>query len=272
MTNDLKWMISSDQQIPYHDPRAIDLWFKVMKWFKPDVIDYLGDTDDQACYSRFTEGRPLEFLQAHKDGDGNTILPLAKAEAKGAREFYKQTRRMNKNAELFTALGNHDVRVFDYFEKKMPEYLEDITPNALWGLDDLGYGYIHYGDLPAHRYGDIYVHHGVAISQNSGESVRKDVENFGVSIIRGHSHRAGSFFKTFEIEDRRLRGWEIGHMADEKCEGMGYTNMHNWQKGFMVGYIEAGCKYTSDGYWPHMQFIEITRDYKCVVNGKAFAA
>ena len=74
MTNDLRWAISSDQQIPYHDPRALDLWFKVLEWFQPDVVDYLGDTDDQACYSRFTEGRSAEFLQAHKDGTGDTMV------------------------------------------------------------------------------------------------------------------------------------------------------------------------------------------------------
>ncbi len=44
MSNDLKWMLSSDQQFPYQDDKAIELWFKVMKWFKPDVVDYLGDT------------------------------------------------------------------------------------------------------------------------------------------------------------------------------------------------------------------------------------
>ncbi len=55
MSNDLKWMLSSDQQFPYQDDNMIALWFKVMKWFKPDVVDYLGDTDDQACYSKYTE-------------------------------------------------------------------------------------------------------------------------------------------------------------------------------------------------------------------------
>ncbi len=39
MTNDLKWMLSSDQQFPYQDDKMIALWFKVMKWFKPDVVD-----------------------------------------------------------------------------------------------------------------------------------------------------------------------------------------------------------------------------------------
>jgi hypothetical protein len=173
---------------------------------------------------------------------------------------------------MFSALGNHDIRVFEYFDKKLPEYADAITPNALWGLDDIGCEYIYYGDLPKHRFGDIHVHHGVAISQNSGESVRKDVDNFGVSIIRGHSHRAGSYFKTFEMRNETLRGWEIGHMADEKSDGMGYTNSHNWQKGFMIGHIESGVHYTADGYYPHMQFIQISPDYTCTVDGKIFRA
>lgn len=269
MTNDLKWALSSDQQIPYHDPRAIALWFKVLKSWKPDVVDYLGDTDDQACYSRFTEGRPQEFLVAHKADQADTILPLMQADAQGAKEFYTQTRKMLPKAQLFSALGNHDIRVFDYTEKKLPDIIDQVTPEALWALDTLGYDYIYYNDVPKHRFGDIHVHHGVAISQNAGESVRKDVENFGVSIIRGHSHRAGSFFRTYELRNggagETVRGWEIGHMADEKSDGMAYTNSHNWQKGFAVAHIENGVT-------PHIQFVEISADYTCYVDGKKFSA
>lgn len=268
MSNDLKWMLSSDQQIPYHDPKAIELWFKVMKAFKPDVVDILGDTDDQACYSRYTEGRSAEFLMQHKNGEGELILPLMKQEAEGAKEFYAQVRKTAKRgAELFTALGNHDIRVFDYVDKKLNEYAKDVTPEALWGLDSVGFDYIYYSDLPKHRYGDIHVHHGVAISQNAAESVKKDIESFGVSIVRGHSHRVGQYNKTYELRNETLRGWEIGHMCDQTSDGMNYTNVHNWQKGFMVGFIESGVDWTRDGWYPHLQFIEITRDYTCVVNG-----
>ena len=62
MSTDLKWMLSSDHQIPYQDDRAIDLWFQVMDWYKPHVIDYLGDTSDQYCFSNFESGRTKEFL------------------------------------------------------------------------------------------------------------------------------------------------------------------------------------------------------------------
>jgi hypothetical protein len=270
MSNDLKWMLSSDQQFPYHDPRAVDLWFKVMKWFKPDIVDYLGDTDDQACYSRWTEGRPTEFSAMVKNDFSHEIQPLVKSEAKPAREFYEQTRKMRPNAELFSALGNHDVRALDYFDKKLPDHAAYVTPEAMWGLDSLGYKYIHYNDRPAHRYGDIYVHHGMAISQNAAESVKKDCENFGVSMVRGHSHRIGQWQRTFDLTGQELRGWELGHMADVNCEGMGYTNVHNWQLGFAIGHITSGSTLTKDGYYPHIQVITINSDYECFVDGKKF--
>ncbi len=72
--NDLKWMLSSDQQFPYQDDKMIELWFKVMKWFKPDVVDYLGDTDDQACYSKYNEGLSSEFLALHKTDSKDLIV------------------------------------------------------------------------------------------------------------------------------------------------------------------------------------------------------
>jgi hypothetical protein len=265
MTNDLKWMISSDQHIPYHDARFLDLWFQVMKWYRPDVIDYLGDTSDQDCFSKYSIGTSQEFLNQVAKPVTEEITPFIMEQERPVQEFYEQTRQMRKNAEIFIALGNHCVRVFDYVDRKMPEAAKAITPESLWRLDSLGIDYIHYGDMPKHRYGDIHVHHGVSVSQHAGESVRKDIESFGVSMIRGHSHRAGSYFKTYELRDEVVRGWEIGHMADVKSTGMSYTNVRNWQPGFMVGTIE-------NGVWPHMQFIQISENYTCYVHGKKFSA
>ena len=257
-------MLSSDQHIPYHDPRYIDLWFQVMKWFRPDAIDYLGDTSDQDCFSKYSVGTSNEFLSQIAKPVTEEITPFIMEQERPVAEFYAQTRKMRKNADIFIALGNHCVRVFDYVDRKMPESAKAITPESLWKLDSLGINYIHYADLPKKRYGDIHVHHGNAISQHAGESVRKDVENFGVSIIRGHSHRAGTFYKTYELKNETLRGYEIGHSTDIKSSGMSYTNQHNWQAGFAVAHVV-------DDY-PHIQFIEMTPDYTCVVDGRTFKA
>lgn len=262
MTNDKKWLIASDMQIPYQDDRAIELLFKVIKSWKPQVIDLLGDVDDQSCYSRYSDGKPDEFFQQYKSSENKEeVLKNIFNESSQTKKFYKDIRKAAPKAELFTALGNHDIRVFDYLEKKDPEILDRVTPNALWGLDDLGYDYIYYDDLPKHRYGDLYVHHGIAVSQNAGESARKDVDSFGVSIMRGHSHRMGTYYKTYELRNEVVRGYEIGHLCDPKSFGMKYTTIHNWQQGFAIAHIVDDK--------PHVQLIEI-KDYTCVVDGKVF--
>lgn len=273
MSNDLKWMLSSDQQIPYQDDRAISLWFQVMDWFKPHVVDYLGDTSDQFCFSNFEVGRTKEFLNTipkQEDQSEGIVLPadnlmhFVQVEEKGTAEFYALTREKRKNAEIFSALGNHDIRVFAYADKHMKEVLEQLTPESLWGLESLGIDYIYYEDLPRLRYGGLYAHHGIAANAEAGASVKNDIDKLGVSLIRGHSHRMGTYYKTYELRNETLRGYEIGHMCKVDSDGFKYSQIHNWQQGFAVGLIS--------GDNVHIQMVEISPDYECWVAGKRFKA
>ncbi len=271
MSNDLKWLISCDQQIPYHDKRMIELLFKVQKWFKPDVIDFLGDTSDQACWSRWQEGTSSEFINAVKKGTVEPMAPFVFEQERPVKEFYAQARSLSPNAEMFVALGNHDIRVWPYFDKKMPEIVDELTPEKLWGFDTYGIDYIHYSDRPKHRYGDIFAHHGVSISKHAGESVRNDVGDFGVSIIRGHSHRAAVYNRTMPLRNETVRGYEFGHMMDINCEGANYQNIHNWQKAFGIAHITPDAS-QADGWYPHIQLIYVNDSYECFVDGRKFSA
>lgn len=262
---DLKWMLSSDFQIPFQDDRAVNLWWQVMKWFKPDVVDYLGDISDQFCFSRFNEGTTKDFMkQLPEESMPAEMLKFVQHEEKDTAEFYAKTRKMMPNAEIFSALGNHDIRVFNYADKHMQEILHDLTPESLWGLDNLGIDYIYYDDLPRLRYGDFYVHHGISAPVGSGDGVKTDIKNFGVSLIRGHSHRIGTYFKTYELKNETLRGYEIGHMCKVDSDGFKYSQVHDWQQGFAVGFVHNGEA--------HIQLVEILPDYSCWVAGKHFQA
>ena len=269
--SDLRWAISSDQQFPYHDKRAVELWFKVLKSWKPDVVDYLGDQSDQACYSKYSDGTTEEFFNSIAKKPDESPVPYVQETERITKEFYEQTRVIRPDAEIFVALGNHDIRVFNYMDRKAPEWVNEITPNALWGLDDLGIDYIYYSDLPRKRYGDIYVHHGISALKDSGASVKSDIDNLGVSLLRGHSHRLASFYKYYELRNETVRGWEIGHMSDIKCAGMMYTNVHNWSLGFAVGHIYTDSAGKED---VHIQLVEIREDsngYTCYVDGKRYS-
>jgi hypothetical protein len=233
-----------------------------MKWWKPNAIDFVGDIDDQLEYSRFSDGTTDEFYSQLKKQEDPSPLPFIKKNAQGAKSFYEKVRKQHPDADMHLSMGNHDIRVFKYIDKKAPGYNDLVTPNTLWGVDDFGITYRYYEEKPFKRFADIFVHHGVTTSSTTSTTIRQDIENYGISLVRGHSHRAAVVFKHYPLAERRLIGLEAGHMSDTNGYGMQYAINPDWQLGFGVGYIVSGE--------PIVTFIPITPDYQCVVDGKVF--
>lgn len=254
MTNDLKWMMVSDVHFPRHDPRKVELWFKVLKWFKPDAVDLLGDIDDADSTSRWADGKPLEASISINDGGVD-----------GTKQFLSEINRLAPKADKHFHDGNHGwTRHGDYLAKKAPQFLEILTPETLYEYKKHGFQWHYWSEPPVKRFGDIYGHHGESISKHAGESVRNDVLNWGVSLVRGHSHRMGAYFQTYSLTGQKLRGFEIGHLCD--ASQMTYTTTHNWQAGFAIAHVE-------NGEYPHVQLIQINEDeMSCFVDGKKFTA
>lgn len=263
MTN-FKWALVGDLQIPYEDRRAVALWLKVMKWWKPDAIDFVGDIDDQLEYSRFSDGTTDEFYAKLKKEDDPSPIPFIRKNAQGAREFYERVRGQHPNADIHLSMGNHDIRVFGYIDKKAPEYKPLITPNLLWGVDDLGMTYKYYHEKPFMRFNGIHVHHGTTLSSTTQTTIRSDIENYDVSLVRGHSHRAAVVNVDYPLSGRSLIGMETGHMCDPYAYGLQYTINPDWQLGFGLAHID-------DTGHTQLNFVKISPDYTCFVDGKHFA-
>ena len=276
--------------MPYQDDRAVSLWFDVMKWWKPVAIDIVGDIDDQLCYSRFSDGTTDEFFNILKQNGKDNLkateqylklcekaeqgeevpsplvlptdpIPFIKEQAKVAGDWYTDVRVANKNADIHSSLGNHDIRINDYIDKKAPEYNDFITPNNLWGLDNLGITWRGYDDAPMHRFEGIHVHHG-ATTTDTGLAVKGDIEKYNISLVRGHDHRGGVIYKTYPLSDKKLVGMGTGHMCNPAGYGLGYTFNPAWELGFGIGHVFGGNV--------QLQFIPISHDYTCIVDGKLF--
>lgn len=249
MSNDLKWQLCSDVHFPYHDKRNVELWLKVMKWWKPDAVDLLGDIDDADSTSRWAEG--WESTKSILEG-GVT----------DTKNFLAEIRGLVPNADCHFFDGNHGwYRHEKYLLKNAPAVAGIIDPKQLYGADVTGFEWHQYEEPPTRRFGDVYCHHGDSISKHSAESVRNDVLNWGVSLMRGHSHRLGNFNISYPITGQRLRGFEIGNLCDSTK--MDYDRSPNWQAGFAIAHVENGEK-------PHIQLIEI-HDHTCWVDGKKFS-
>lgn len=271
--SDFKWAFVGDLQIPYQDNRAVSLFMKVMKSWRPHAIDFVGDIDDQLEYSSFSDGTTDEFfnqIKKAKQGDEEpeseflertNPMPFVKENAQAAAKFYKDVRKQHPNADLHSSLGNHDIRIWKYIDRKAPDYIDQITPENLWGLDNLGITWQLYDQPPMERFAGIHVHHGATTSQ-AGLAVKGDIETYHISLVRGHDHRGGVVHKSFPMVQQSLVGMGTGHMCDPNAYGLKYTINPSWELGFGIGHVVDGMA--------HLQFIPITPDYTCVVDGKVF--
>jgi hypothetical protein len=89
--------------------------------------------------------------------------------------------------------GNHCWR-FDKYINGHPELNGVIDFNAKIGLIDFGYEWYEYGDIYEHN-GFLYTH-GHRVNKHSGYTAKNMLEDLGVSGECGHTHRAGSHYKT----------------------------------------------------------------------------
>lgn len=250
MSNDLKWLIGSDFHIPYENPRYMDIWWQVMDWFEPDVIDILGDLDDNSACSKYSDGQPDEVMSAVA-----VYAPLVK-------NFFATCREKRPRAEIHFATGNHEQRYDDYIGRKGKALKGLITPEILWATDTHGIDLSYYNNPPVHRFGDIFVHHGPYAMANSGATAMKMIDEFGVSCVVGHTHRASFVGRSYPLRNEKLRSYEIGHMTDINSSGMSYDRKHDWQAGFAIAHI------VND--YPHISLVQINENYECMVDGKLF--
>lgn len=250
---DIKWLMCSDVHFPRHDERLVSLWMQVLKSVKPQAVDLLGDIDDAEETGRWAQGTSIEGFSLGQQGIQQT------------RQFLKDIHETVPKADKHFHDGNHGWnRHKKWLDKNAPQTLNDqvYTPEVLYEAKDSGFEWHEYEDAPVHRYGDIYAHHGDSISKHSGESVRNDCLNWGVSVVRGHSHRLGRWEQTWPIDGRSLRGFEAGNLCSP--EKMKYDRSPNWQSGFLFGLVsEEGEVLITP--------VEI-RNYTCAIGTKIFRA
>jgi hypothetical protein len=250
--SDVRWLTVGDIHFPRHDPRAVELWLKVLKYVKPQAVDILGDFDDAHETSRWVEGTRVEGFSM--DAEGINL----------SRQFLKDIHSTVPRADKHLHDGNHGwFRHEKWLEKNMPQALTEglYDPDKLYEYKKSRFEWHFYDKPPVHRYGDIYAHHGDSISKHGGESVRNDCLNFGVSLIRGHSHRLARWEQTYPVDGRSIRGFEGGHLCDPAK--MEYDRSPNWQMGFLLGMV-------------HDEEVLLTpveiRNYTCVIGSKVLAA
>jgi hypothetical protein len=223
-------VIANDFQVPFHDERALGLFKRFLKRDKPRWLVLNGDFQD------FWEISSFDLVPRA----GKAFLE----EIAIGRRILRSFRQLLPKARITWLEGNHEFRLRKYLLANAPELqgLPGLTVPDLFRLKDLKIDYV-----PCHpgaskftdnfiRVGNLYVGHWDRVARQGGYAAKGLVEDKGVSVLQGHTHRFGAHART-TVDGRVLLGIENFSMCRRN---VGYVAQPNWQVGFSVVYLERG--------------------------------
>lgn len=222
------WVVMNDIQIPFHDRRVLNrLVLPFVEDLKPDGIILNGDVVD--CYSI------SDF-----DKDPLTTATLGR-EVTLAQGLMARLRAANPRAELIWLGGNHEDRLRRHVWKH-PELLERLDRASkkrvvatldfpeVFSVVSYGFRWKPYGDTQ--MLGKLMVTHGSMVNKHSGQTARSHFERYGNSVLVGHTHRGGAFYK------RNVRGVHVAYENFCLCRlDPEYVTHPDWQQGFSVVHV-----------------------------------
>lgn len=211
------WAIINDVQIPWQDKIALATVVDFVRDLRPHGVVLNGDIVDCYAISDFNKN-PQRIKQW-----GLT---------REIRESAALMERIGANAkERHWVGGNHEDRwrrvvwQFPHLEGMLKEF-----PKA-FRMAEHGFEWRPYGAVL--HLGKLVVTHGSVVRQHSAYTAKAHYDKFGGSVLHGHTHRLGIYYRT------NARGvhaaWENGCLCSLKPE---YVQFPDWQQGFAVVHVD----------------------------------
>ncbi len=209
----------SDLQVPFHDPKAIDLAFDYLHKSSVDHIIINGDLVDFYGISSFEKDPRQRKFKDEYDAIMAELLYIKQA---------------FPNIPIYYNLdANHEFRYERYMRTKAPELLglELFEIEDLLMLDQFGIKYIKNHDHM--MFGKLPIIHGDTVfSRGSGVSPARMLwMRTKVNMIASHVHR------TSEYTDKNFHGemstcWTVGHLMHPNVEYCKHVDQYN--QGFAI--------------------------------------
>lgn len=253
MSNYEKIVVAGDFHYPFQDDKAVDVFLKFVKQEQPNCIIINGDLADFWEISKY-DRVPRTGVRFDE-------------ELKMVHEFFARLRKACPAAKIDLIEGNHEFRFKSYLIRKAPELyglgrltLEDLFECHQYHVryHPLKEGQSRFGDN-AIKVGKLYVGHWNKVSKHAGYTVKNLIDDKGVSLTQGHTHRVGQHTRRL-FDGSIVGGWEIGCLCDLNPS---YMSMPNWQHGFAVVYLKR-----ETGRFHVYPILMI--DYEFIWNGKSF--
>lgn len=234
---------------PIHDESALRVGRMICRDVMPDEIINLGDTVDLAALSRFK----LDSDHFHR-----TLGPSFQR----VHDYYAELLADNPWAKVTEVDSNHNTRLKDFMLKNAPgmyglkqagsdeaEYPVFTYP-FLANFSHLevewvsGYGAAEYVYGLEYDTPPIVFKHGKTAVSNGSTAAKESKENPEVNVVRGHSHRIESTYRTTR-SGNYLGSFVVGAACRTTGEVPSYHSavddrgqvvpfQENWQQGVMV--------------------------------------
>jgi len=249
-------VVISDIHRPFHDQRAINVAFDLIRDIKPKTVIVGGDVCDFFSISKYENSARRKLML----GD----------EVESAAQFFRELRQVaGKGARIIVVQGNHEMRLDLYLELNAPSVVDVTTEGKrvmslenLFGLDKLGIEYVRGKRATKTAYTDwhgVLVGHFDALGAKAGDAAKKLTLKYRQSTVQGHTHRLG-MVPYRHPDGSYVYGIESGCLCTLDPE---YTECADWQHGLIV------LTHDEDTSITHFQPVVID-NYNAFYNGKTY--
>lgn len=224
-------VVIPDLQIPLHDPKLVTAFINFIEDYQPDELYCVGDEFDAFEISRWDKGTEKEFGGTYQKNIDKTYEIMSQFRA--ALGYGKPFHVMRSNhgetrvrSYLRSAPALATLRALDYETLMGYRDLKITYHNRIWEFAP-GWGLAH-GDEGS-------------MSQQAGGTAIALARKTGLSMVTGHTHRAGlqhSHSGFNGHHSKLLYGMEVGHMMDMAKAKYLPANAGNWQQAFGILYID----------------------------------
>ena len=238
----LKVGVVSDIHYPYQDIKSEEITLAFMKDYKPDALVWNGDIFDFYAVSSYEKSIKKKMNIQEEIDYGYSRMQLWVNELPGTKHYFR--------------IGNHEDRLRRMIMRYSPplEALRscDIENNV--DFESLGVKFV-----PDHQdffIGDMLYTHGHFVRKHGGNSARAHFEQYGCSVLIGHTHRLAVLYKRNKFGTHAIV--ENGTLCDFDVE---YAKYPDWQQGFTT------LEYDGDDFAVTQHPII---DHKLIANGKVY--
>ncbi len=157
-------------------------------------------------------------------------------EVEETKKFFTQLREVAPDARIVWIYGNHEYRLLRHLMDMSTNLykflkLEIMTETEKFGIEVVDSGL----KESFYQYGDLMIGHFDKVNKHSAYTAKALLDDKGMSLIQGHTHRVGTHIK--RLVDGSFQGaWENGCLCNLKQD---YVNTPNWCHGFSVVYKEG---------------------------------